>query len=185
MPMHWIQTSQGLVFHPLDPKPEEIDPRDIARGLANENRFAGQTEYPYSVARHSLMVSHRVSHYAPDNKELALVGLLHDASEAYIKDIPRAFKRAMPEYLAIERKVMEAIFNRFGLIHWLVDGKLPSAVKQADEDALFTEAYHLFPNRPDVWNLTGSLIEGPWYLQTSNRVDEEQWRIELRRLGGK
>lgn len=120
----WIQTYTGRVFYPLDPRPEEIWIKDIAWALSRQCRYAGHTTQHYSVAEHSVVVSHNV---APHK---ALAALLHDASEAYAVDIPRPMKKDMPEYKAIEKNIEIAVATRFNLEYpWddeimLVDGAM-------------------------------------------------------------
>lgn len=62
-----------------------------------------------SVAQHSLLVSEHVT------PEYALWGLLHDASEAYLVDLPRPIKRSMPDYVAAEKRLQSVIAERWGL----------------------------------------------------------------------
>src|SRR5689334_12229501 len=71
----WILTSTGKRFFPLNPKIADIDIRDIAYGLAGEQRFSSQCYPRYTVAQHSYIVSCHVS------EKNALAALLHDASE--------------------------------------------------------------------------------------------------------
>ncbi len=80
--MSYIATSTGKHIDFVNITPDQICIEDIARGLSNECRFAGQLESFYSVAQHSVYVSQIVP------PEYALEALLHDAAEAYIKDIP-------------------------------------------------------------------------------------------------
>ena len=105
--MTWILTNSGKHFDFADPQPDQIDILDIAQGLANECRYAGQCRVFYSVAQHSFLASQIV------NPRLALEALLHDAAEAYCKDIPRPLKYMLPEYQAIEARVESAIRERF------------------------------------------------------------------------
>ena len=107
----WMQTYTGRQFWPLDPRPEEVVIEDIARALSMQCRFAGHCAKFYSVADHSV----RVSMLADENSTLALAGLLHDAAEAYVVDVPRPLKRFLPGYKEIEREVARAIEKRFGL----------------------------------------------------------------------
>ena len=81
--MSYIATSTEKHIDFVNITPDQICIEDIARGLSNECRFAGQLESFYSVAQHSVYVSQIVP------PEYALEALLHDAAEAYIKDIPR------------------------------------------------------------------------------------------------
>lgn len=105
----WIQTFSGKRFYPLDPQPEQIDIVDIAHALSHACRFAGHCAHHYSVAQHSLLVSQHVP------AEFALWGLMHDAAEAYLGDVPRPIKSLLPAYKEAERRVQAAICARFGL----------------------------------------------------------------------
>lgn len=94
--MSWILTSTGKVFEYLHTTEDQIDINDIAFGLSRESRFAGQTSHFYSVAQHSLAVARAVP------LDYALEGLLHDAAEAYCKDLPSPLKALLPGYKEIE-----------------------------------------------------------------------------------
>lgn len=134
----WLCTATGREFWPLDPRPEEVDIEDIAHALSLACRFAGHCSRLYTVGEHSLLVAR---HVPPED---ALWGLLHDAAEAYLPDMPRPLKR-LPEfawYRQAERRVMDAICDRFGLPR-----TEPESVKAADLRALATEARDLMPAR--------------------------------------
>lgn len=130
----WFQTFTGIPFWPLDPRPEEIDPVDIAHALSLQCRFAGHCTEHYSVAEHCVRLSFKVPH------EDALWALLHDASEAYLVDVPKPVKHSpeMAAYRAIEAGVMRAVCVRFDL-----DGREPASVKAADQRLLETEGRDL------------------------------------------
>ena len=53
----WIQTYTGRAFDLLDPRPEQIDPLDIAHALSQICRFTGHVREFYSVAQHSVLVA--------------------------------------------------------------------------------------------------------------------------------
>jgi len=131
----WYQTFTGLKFNPLAPEDHPFDIRDIAHGLSLECRYGGQCRWHYSVAQHSVMVARHLPHH------LMIIGLMHDASEAYIKDLPYPLKAALPDYRAIEAKVVACICKRFGLPE-----ELPPEVKEADKIALATERRFLINN---------------------------------------
>lgn len=82
-----LPTFTGIEFDLLNPTIDMIDIRDIAHHLSYENRFNGATIYPYSVAQHSIYMAQ----IAPD--EFKLEYLLHDAEEAYYKDLPAPLKK--------------------------------------------------------------------------------------------
>jgi len=138
--MSWILTRSGKHFDFADPQPDQIDIVDIAWALSNECRFAGQCIGFYSVAQHSLRASHIVQ------PESALEALLHDASEAYCKDIPMPLKALLPDYKAIERRVDIAIRAKFGL-----PTNCSAAVKHADLILLATERRDLMPWDDTPW----------------------------------
>lgn len=139
----WMQTFSGLRFYPLDPRPDEIDPRDIAHALSLLCRYGGHVDRFYSVAEHCVLMSEAVS------AEHALAALLHDATEAYVVDVPRPLKRQLPGYREIEDRVWYVIALRFR-----IDLELPTAVKEADSRILLTERDALMP-RHDEWDVDG------------------------------
>lgn len=134
----WIETYTGKIFHILNPKPDEIDIEDIAHALSNTCRFGGHSKQFYSVAEHSYYISHLVAN--------PLEGLLHDASEAYITDLPSPVKHQLPDYKKIEVKIMKAVCKKFGLAY-----PMSSDVKDADIAQLKTEARHLLRTRGASW----------------------------------
>jgi 5'-deoxynucleotidase YfbR-like HD superfamily hydrolase len=116
--------------HPLAPSPDKIDIDDIAHSLAHQCRFLGHTDGFYSVAQHSVLVSELVP------KADALWGLLHDAAEAYLGDLPAPIKRTpdMCVYQAAEERLLAAVAAKFGLAP-----TLPASVVEADRIVLATE----------------------------------------------
>jgi len=139
----WIQTTTGKRFQPLAPVVSDICIEDIAWSLANQCRYNGHTRYFYSVAQHSVLVSKLVEQV----HGLPKWGLLHDASEAYLHDLPAPLKR-LPEfqfYKDAEAQLMLAVCERFGL-----DPAEPLEVKAMDRMLLVTEAEQFMsPLHPD------------------------------------
>ena len=136
----WIQTYSGRAFWPLDPRAEDVELADIAHSLAHQCRFAGHCLKFYSVAEHSVILSRFVS------KRAALAALLHDAGEAYLVDLPRPIKRAIPQYRAAEDAVFAAIAERFQL-----DG-IPDEVHEADRRILTDEMRANMAAPPAPWS---------------------------------
>lgn len=124
----WMWTHSGKKYWPRDPRVEDVCIEDIARGLSMLCRYTGQVQYFYSVAEHSILVSLMVP------PELALEGLLHDASEAYCADMNRPLKHGLTDYKRFERMNEEVIRTKFRLP--LTEHPL---VKQADSNILRTE----------------------------------------------
>jgi hypothetical protein len=142
----WCQTFTGRAFWPLDPRPEDVCLGDVAHSLAMQCRFMGHCREFYSVAQHCYAVSEIVE------PRFALHGLLHDATEAYVGDMPRPLKGQpeMAAYKAAERRIAEVIALAFGLT-WTDEAR--AAVKLADLTMLSTEARALMVwPPPRDWN---------------------------------
>ena len=148
MKTDWIQTFTGKKFFPLEPEIEDICIQDIAHSLSMQCRFAGHSKEFYSVAQHCNAVVHCWFPH-PEQKELAKYALLHDASEAYLTDIPRPLKY-LPEfsfYRNAEKRLQKMIYVKFGL-----NPIEPEEVKKADREILCEEAMSkriMSPVHPD------------------------------------
>lgn len=140
--MGWIQTYSGRQFWPLEPSRAPIDIGDIAHALSLQCRFNGHCRQFYSVAEHSVRVSEAVS------GEWALWGLLHDAAEAYLGDLPRPLKQRLAVFEEYEQRLLRHIVSQFGL-SW----PMPAAVAEADDVLLATEARDLMAVPPVGWGL--------------------------------
>lgn len=127
----WIQTNSGIHFNPLNPRLEDINIKDIAHALSNICRFCGHSKVFYSVAEHSTIVSE----FLPT--ELKLVGLLHDASEAYITDIPAPLKPFLSNYEEIEERLSLKIYERFGIKETFLENR--DRIREMDERVLASE----------------------------------------------
>lgn len=140
----WQTTFTGERFYPFDPKPEQVFIEDIARGLANTCRWGGQIHTFYSVAQHSVEVSKRCTYRAKP------WGLLHDAAEAYINDLPSPVKAGLPEYKKMENKILDVIVERFGIF---VDEDIHKEVKHYDLEVRKNEGPNLHPHHEhlDMW----------------------------------
>jgi uncharacterized protein len=138
----WIQTYTGKKFYPTDPDIKEITLLDIAHPLSMQCRFSGHVKEFYSVAQHSVLVS-----FICDKKD-ALWGLMHDASEAYLVDIPRPIKKSgkFNNYLGFEKVMQEAICESYCL-----QSEMPESVKMADDMLLATEARDLMSPLHEDW----------------------------------
>lgn len=143
----WIQTVLGRQFWPIDPRANEVFIDDIAHALSMLCRFGGHCLRFYSVAEHSVLLSRAV---APEHKRWAL---LHDASEAYLVDVPRPLKPFLQGYQKAEAKIMTAICERFGL-----SADMPAQVKEFDKRILFDERTQNMATAPIRWATDGDPI---------------------------
>jgi uncharacterized protein len=134
-PGPYLQTVSGRWVNPFDPDPEQLDPGDIARALANQCRFGGHCRAFYSVAQHSVIVSELVEERG-GGAEDAFAALMHDATEAYLGDMPHPLKHRSPlgaAFKAAEEHLERAIRDRFRIKPDVVE------IKRADRALLATE----------------------------------------------
>lgn len=139
-----IETASGLKYDFRHPTAEQVTLSDIAHALSHTCRFGGHTERFYSVADHSVYVSELVE-ASTGSRHMALHGLMHDAHEAYLGDVPKPLKNLLgPEYELMCDAADLTIAQRFGL-----DAELfkDPAVKDADRIALVHEAQSFMPSR--------------------------------------
>ena len=134
-PGPYLQTVSGRFVNPFDPDPDQLDAADIARALANVCRFGGHARSFYSVAQHSVIVSELVEARGGDAED-AFAALMHDATEAYLGDMPHPIKHRSPlgaAFKAAEDHLEAAIRDRFA-----IRADVPE-IKRVDRALLATE----------------------------------------------
>lgn len=159
----WFVSHSGQCFNVRAPEPEQIQLIDIAHHLSNVCRFGGAVKEFYSVAEHCVYVSRLVP------PELAALGLLHDASEAYLGDVIKPLKNCLPDYRALEHVWEAAIAKRFGF-----ESLSHPAVKVADVAAVQAERRDLLPA-----TLNANAPKELWaaYLSHGDRVPPATARV--------
>lgn len=142
----FIGTYTNKKFYFLNPTSEQIDIEDIAHSLSMVCRYNGHIKKFYSVAEHCCNVA-VITYSVTKDPKLALSALMHDASEAYIVDIPRPLKPHLSNYKEVEERVEKAIQDKWNLvesnslIHWI------------DQNIVYDEAVSLFNVIPEWVNL--------------------------------
>jgi hypothetical protein len=168
---NWLQTYTGIKFYPLDPKPEEVDINDVAHALSLLCRYGGHCREFYSVAEHSFHASYLVP------PEHALTALMHDATEAYLVDVPRPIKKYLTNYVEIEDELWRVIAGKWGM-----PAVMPQCVHDADVAMLFAERDQIVEHASDVeWGmgLVTPVTARPRITCLSPRIAE---RLFLRRF---
>lgn len=157
---HWIETFSGHPIDPLNPDPESIHLIDIAHALSNQCRFSGHSNRLYSVAQHSVHVSEVVEDLG-GGPECQLLALFHDASEAYLMDMPTPIKRQMPAYVEAEKRLQRVIEETL-LPRFTENMKIifEPMIKKADLIMLATEARDLMHPSVDLskWKVLQGVI---------------------------
>lgn len=138
---NWMQTYVGGIFYPIDPHLDEICIEDIAHALALQCRYNGHCINFYSVAEHCYWISKLLP------PELALAGLLHDASEAYLCDIPRPLKPWLTGYKEAEARLERVIAMKYNLQYPWHD-----QIKYMDNAMLLVERDQNMARPPRPWH---------------------------------
>lgn len=165
---------------------EILPPTAIAAALASKIRFAGQAdEHSVTVLTHSIAVAALAARLASDyvserpDDEFAspqaskfveicrLWGLLHDATEAVLADVPKPVKetRLFWGYRAVEQELQVAYQKHYIPGLWgegqeSLRANVESIVHTADACRLVLEAIHLLPAAA-VNNVIDSVNTGP------------------------
>ena len=129
----YIHTPDGRFYL----KEPQWNINSIGHALSQNARYNGNARFFYSVAEHSVLVSLLV-------EELGLAdpmeGLLHDAQESILTDVPSPWKSILPDYRELEATLEVSLREHFKLGVHKSEG-----VKRADWLALFIEAEALIP----------------------------------------
>ena len=120
-----IRAYSGNYINIFNVDPKTIKIEDIAHGLSMQCRFGGHTKEFHSVAEHSIWVCNNVI------TRYKFQALMHDASEAYLLDMPSPIKANLGDYKIIENILMEAISDKFKFKH-----PMDKKVREADRLAL-------------------------------------------------
>lgn len=124
--MSALQTFSGLPFYAEDMTKNRISIIDIAEALSKLCRYGGHCIDFYSVAEHSVLC-YRYARERGFDTRIQRAALLHDASEAYLVDIPRPIKPHLPGYYDLEHEIMMAVAGVYDF-SW----PMPPEVKHID-----------------------------------------------------
>lgn len=161
----WICTYSGRRINLISPEVGDIVLADIAHHLATINRFCGALRIPYSVGQHSIYVRDIITATYPNDYQLQLAALFHDAEEAYMNDMSRPMKPIAGErYAAACVHMRRKIFEAMGIEQNLMDHP---DIKWADDIALMVERRDYLAPHPE-WP-TKEMAEYP-------RLEEMEWR---------
>ena len=135
-----ITTYTGKSFDPTEPDAAVFDVRDIAHSLSRTCRGNGHVKTFFSVGQHCINCA-REAELRGYSQRMILACLLHDASEAYMSDVPRPFKSAMPEYVQAEEKILDMIYERF--LGSVLSEEECKILKTIDDDLLYYDMKEL------------------------------------------
>ncbi len=153
-----METFSGVNFDLLAPDPSIVCIEDIAHGLAGENRYNSTTRVYLSVAQHSILVADQF-----ERRREKVFALLHDAHEAYCKDIPRPLKQLIHGYEDIAGQIQAAIEQALipaDLLEWFdhPDNGFSKEIKKADDAVCRAEAALLTRSGGREWGWNGTPV---------------------------
>ena len=162
-----ITTYTGHKFDPVNPLMEALDIRDIAHALSLTCRGNGHVKHFYSVAQHCIMCAKEAMARGYSQREV-LGCLLHDASEAYMSDVPRPFKELLHEYVKLEEKLIELVYLKF--IGSTLNEEEINLIRKVDDDVLYYDMMELFGI---PWGEKAELVIEPDYtIQPFEEVEK-------------
>lgn len=190
--MTWLQTHSCRALDLASPDPADVRLEDIAHALSRICRYNGHTSRHYSVAEHCCHVADYLEQRAIENghedvaAHIALAGLLHDASEAYVGDLTYPLQQALgpavrAELRAAHERVWLAIRAALG-VPPAVNIHAP-AVKWVDRTILLDERDALMGPSPRSWDVPGEPL-GVAVQGWAPDVARTEWLSRFERLMG-
>jgi hypothetical protein len=172
-------THSGHHFDMANISENDIILDDIAHGLVKECRYgqAMDLDRHYSVCQHSLALCNYALNVL-EKKDLARLLLMHDASEAYLGDIPNGLKSLLPDYIKLEEKVTNVILSKYKI-------KKPDyldelLIKELDTRILLDEACLFVPKHTVLFDRT---LERFTALNFTRLQDEDNdYKFQLKQL---
>jgi hypothetical protein len=136
--MSFLVLKRGSVVDCSGPYPKisELIVRDVAESLQTQKRFLGHLPKALTVCEHSVLVAEAL-YFAYCDPRLSLLGLVHDASEAILGDVPGPVKGYCRDYQKIEDLVQDQILE-----FWQIPEPTPweeQTIKDFDRAALWLE----------------------------------------------
>lgn len=136
----YITTYGGTHFYPFEPEADHIQITDIAHALSLLCRGNGHVKHFFSVGQHCINCAQEAMARGY-SRRVCLACLLHDAAEAYLSDVPRPFKQSLPEYQALEQRVLTVIYEKY--LGITLTEEEANLVKEIDDDMLYFDLLEL------------------------------------------
>ena len=147
--MNEITTFTGKHIDPTKPTADLIDITDIAHALSLTCRGNGQVKTFFSVAEHCVYCAKEAKERGL-SKRMQLACLLHDASEAYMSDVPHPLKPVIADYEAYENKLIDLVFVKY--LGSTLNDEEYSQLKEIDKELMFFDLKNLLgenQNKPE------------------------------------
>lgn len=142
-----IRLYSGGYLDLANPKPDQFELIDIAKGLSNICRFGGQIGEFYSVAQHCVSC-HDVAERDGCSPEQCLAVLMHDAAEAFVGDMVKPLKELITGFVRVEDRIQDCIAAKFGIDF----AAHKDVIREIDHAVLIAERRMLFSVDKTFWH---------------------------------
>lgn len=142
----YITTYTGRHIDPVHPDPKLICIEDIAHALSLICRGNGQVQTFFSVGQHCINCA-REALARGYSERVAFACLLHDASECYLSDVPRPFKKTLTGYKEQEEFLLNVIYHKY--LGSSLTQEEEEKLKEIDDDMLWFDLTYLL-NEPQT-----------------------------------
>lgn len=145
---HVIRVNSGIYFD-FDKLEDEsqITITDIAHALSHCCRYSGHCNRFFSVAEHCILAA-KYAEACGLSVNDQLYWLLHDATEAYMADVPSPLKRMLSEYKKLEEKLLDTVLRKYGVTKPEDTSTIDLVILRKEAEVLFT-----FKNDDEIWYL--------------------------------
>ena len=143
----YITTYTGEHFFPTAPEKEKIHIKDIAHALSLICRGNGHVKTFFSVGQHCINCALEAAARGYSQR-IILACLLHDASESYMSDVPKPFKKYLPEYNVMEDALLTVIYEKY--LGSVLSEEEEARVKEIDSAFLYYDLLYLLNEKMDV-----------------------------------
>lgn len=140
----YITTYTGKHIDPVHPASDLICIEDIAHALSLICRGNGQVKTFFSVGQHCINCA-REALARGYSKRIAFACLLHDASECYLSDVPRPFKKTLTGYKEQEENLLNLIYQKY--LGTLLTPEEEEKLKEVDDDMLWFDLTYLLDEK--------------------------------------
>lgn len=167
---YWKRLTSGKYVNLAVFRTEDVSLLDIETSLNRTTRFNGHGEtIPLSVAQHSWLCFKLVEQDYPEDYELQLAVLLHDAAETYIGDVSTPVKKLLGNSWYNFAHPIEHTVNQALLFPIMFEDEILKAkVKYYDAMSLDIERRALWSNQrgKDKW---------PTFISRSSLKEKADW----------
>ena len=136
----YITTYTGKHIDPVHPISDLICIEDIAHALSLICRGNGQVKTFFSVGQHCINCAREALARGYSNR-IAFACLLHDASECYLSDVPRPFKKTLTGYKEQEENLLNLIYQKY--LGNLLTSEAEKKLIEIDDDMLWFDLTYL------------------------------------------